>query len=159
MCLRARRGAFAGRALGHSQLQHHLTDPDTMDKVPVQLLPLETMGDIYPSRHCQSDRLLRLAHNEYRRRGQGYHQVLAIRTETPYTSNGNAVVADVASTTIFGSVLPRHSLMASPTGGEPGGRRQQPDQRGWSCANRSEKASMRERFLPRSYRPSSERDL
>ena len=58
---------------------HHRTDPDTLAEVPVRCLPLEVMPYVYPSRYCQSDRLLKLAFNEFGQLWQGYSRVLAIQ--------------------------------------------------------------------------------
>ncbi len=60
-------------------IAHHLADPDTLAEVPVRRLPLEVMPYIYPSRYCQSDRLLKLAFNEFGSLWQGYSRVLAIQ--------------------------------------------------------------------------------
>ena len=72
-------------------ISHHLADPAGIAEVPVHLLPAETMGYIYPSRYCQSDRLLRLASNEFGRMQQGYARVQAIRDwvirHVAFTSN------------------------------------------------------------------------
>jgi transglutaminase-like putative cysteine protease len=82
-------------------ITHHLADPWTIGEVPVHLLPPETMGYIYPSRYCQSDRLLRLAFNEFGQLGQGYQRVMAIRdwvtrhvAFTSNTTNGNTSALD-----------------------------------------------------------------
>jgi hypothetical protein len=42
-------------------------------------MPPEVMGYIYPSRYCQSDRLIKLANNEFGKLPQGYGRVQAIR--------------------------------------------------------------------------------
>ena len=101
MRLHAQGGTLQVRYSATVDIQHHLADPDTIGEVPVHLLPPETMGYIYPSRYCQSDRLLRLAYNEFGQLGQGYRRVLAIRdwvtrhvTFTSNTSNGNTSAAD-----------------------------------------------------------------
>ena len=101
MRLRAQGGPLQVRYSATVDIQHQLADPDTIGEVPVHLLPPETMGYIYPSRYCQSDRLLRLAYNEFGQLGQGYRRVLAIRdwvtrhvTFTSNTSNGNTSAAD-----------------------------------------------------------------
>lgn len=60
-------------------IAHHRTDPDTLTEVPVRCLPLDVMPYVYPSRYCQSDRLLKLAFNEFGALWQGYSRVLAIQ--------------------------------------------------------------------------------
>lgn len=82
-------------------ITHHRADPPSIAEVPVHRLPPETMGYIYPSRYCQSDRLLRLAYKEFGHLAQGYQRVLAIRdwvthhvAFTSNTTNGNTSAVD-----------------------------------------------------------------
>ena len=81
-------------------LTHHFSDPNQIAEVPVRLLPPEVMGYIYPSRYCQSDRLLKLANDKFGHLQQGYSRVQAIRdwvlrhvtfTSNSSTSNTSAV--------------------------------------------------------------------
>jgi transglutaminase-like putative cysteine protease len=58
---------------------HHFADPDTLAEVPVRRLPLDVVPYIYPSRYCQSDRLLKLAWDEFGHLCPGYSRVLAIQ--------------------------------------------------------------------------------
>jgi transglutaminase-like putative cysteine protease len=60
-------------------VDHHLADPDTLAEVPVRLLPLDVVPYIYPSRYCESDRLLQLASKEFGQLYHGYSRVLAIQ--------------------------------------------------------------------------------
>ncbi len=60
-------------------IDHHLAEPDTLAEAPVRSLPLDVLPYIYPSRYCQSDRLLKLAFNEFGSLWQGYSRVLAIQ--------------------------------------------------------------------------------
>jgi transglutaminase-like putative cysteine protease len=60
-------------------IDHHRTEPDTLAEVPVRCLPLDVMPYVYPSRYCQSDRLLKFAFNEFGTLWQGYSRVLAIQ--------------------------------------------------------------------------------
>ena len=60
-------------------IAHHRAEPDTLAEVPVRCLPLDAMQYVYPSRYCQSDRLLKLAFNEFGALWQGYSRVLAIQ--------------------------------------------------------------------------------
>jgi transglutaminase-like putative cysteine protease len=82
-------------------LTHHFADPDTIREVPVNALPPEVIGYLYPSRYCQSDRLLRLAANEFGGLRQAYGRVQAIRdwvhrhvAFTPNSTNGNTSAVD-----------------------------------------------------------------
>ena len=59
-------------------LTHHHADPDTLIEVPTSNLPPEVMGYVYPSRYCESDRLLRLAAAQFGALPQGYARVQAI---------------------------------------------------------------------------------
>ncbi|WP_200947215.1 transglutaminase-like domain-containing protein [Ramlibacter sp. Leaf400] len=60
-------------------IDHHLAEPDTLEEVPVRCLPLEVMPYVYPSRYCESDRLLKLAFSEFGGLWPGYSRVLAIQ--------------------------------------------------------------------------------
>ncbi len=82
-------------------ITHHRADPSTIAEVPVHRLPPQTMGYIYPSRYCQSDRLLRLAANQFGYLAPGYARVMAIRDYvarhvafTSNTSNANTSALD-----------------------------------------------------------------
>jgi transglutaminase-like putative cysteine protease len=82
-------------------IAHHRADPDTLNEVPVRCLPLEVLPYVYPSRYCQSDRLLRLAMRKFGHLWQGYSRVLAIQhwvqghvTFAANTSNSNTSAVD-----------------------------------------------------------------
>jgi transglutaminase-like putative cysteine protease len=69
--------------------------------VPVRQMPLDVMAYIYPSRYCQSDRLLKFAINEFGHLWQGHSRVQAIQawvqkhvTFTSNTSNSNTSAVD-----------------------------------------------------------------
>jgi transglutaminase-like putative cysteine protease len=72
-------------------VDHHFAEPDTLAEVPVRCLPLEVMHYVYPSRYCQSDRLLKLASAEFGTLWPGYSRVLAIQhwvqKQVTFTSN------------------------------------------------------------------------
>jgi transglutaminase-like putative cysteine protease len=79
---------------------HRRADPAGIAEVPIQRLPPAVLGYIYPSRYCQSDRLVRLAINAFGSLPQGYRRVQAIRdwvlrqvsfTANTSTSNTSAV--------------------------------------------------------------------
>jgi len=61
------------------EIDHHVADPDSLAEVPVRLLPLDVVPYIYPSRYCESDRLLKLVNDEFGNLWQGYSRVLAIQ--------------------------------------------------------------------------------
>lgn len=80
---------------------HHRTEPDQLNEVPVRCLPLEVLPYVYPSRYCQSDRLLRLASRNFGRLWPGYSRILAVQhwvqeqiTFASETSNSNTSAVD-----------------------------------------------------------------
>jgi transglutaminase-like putative cysteine protease len=82
-------------------IAHHRADPATLDEVPVRCMPLEVLPYVYPSRYCQSDRLLRLAFTNFGELSQGYSRVLAIQhwvqqhvTFASQTTNSNTSAVD-----------------------------------------------------------------
>jgi transglutaminase-like putative cysteine protease len=60
-------------------VSHHVAEPNTLAEVPIGSLPLDVVPYIYPSRYCQSDRLLKLAFDEFGTLWPGYSRVLAIQ--------------------------------------------------------------------------------
>ena len=83
------------------EIDHHLADPESLAEVPVRLLPLDVVPYIYPSRYCESDRLLKLATDEFGNLWQGYSRVLAIQhwvqkrvTFASNTSNSSTSAVD-----------------------------------------------------------------
>ena len=85
-------------------LTHHYAEPSQIAEVPVRSLPPEVMGYIYPSRYCQSDRLLKLANNEFGYLPQGYSRVQAIRDwvlrHVTFTSNSSTANTSAVDTLI-----------------------------------------------------------
>jgi len=82
-------------------LVHHFEDPASIGEVAVRDIPPEIIGYIYPSRYCQSDRLIKLARNEFGGLAQGYARVQAIQawvrkhvTFTLHSSNTNTSAVD-----------------------------------------------------------------
>lgn len=82
-------------------MAHHRVDPMTLAEVPVCNLPPEVIGYIYPSRYCQSDRLVKMAINEFGQLWQGHSRVAAIQdwvrrhvSFTSNTSNSNTSAVD-----------------------------------------------------------------
>ena len=61
------------------RIEHHLADPDQLAEVALSSLPPEVMGYMFPSRYCQSDRLLKMASDTFGDIQPGYARVKAIR--------------------------------------------------------------------------------
>jgi transglutaminase-like putative cysteine protease len=72
-------------------LRHHRADPAQLAEIPIGQLPLDVLGYIYPSRYCESDKLLRLAMKQFGGLAPGYGRVQAIaawvQQQISYTSN------------------------------------------------------------------------
>ena len=77
--LHAERGPLTLRYSATVDLNHHRADPALLPEVPVRQLPSEVLSYIYPSRYCQSDRLVRFAIHEFGHLWQGHGRVLAIQ--------------------------------------------------------------------------------
>nr|WP_232540160.1 transglutaminase family protein [Azohydromonas aeria] len=60
-------------------IAHHAARPQDVAEVPVARLPAHVLPYLYPSRYCQSDRLLRLAYTEFGTLAPGYARVQAVR--------------------------------------------------------------------------------
>ena len=80
---------------------HHRVDPALLPEVPIQQLPPAALGYIYPSRYCQSDRLVKMAIREFGALRQGHQRVQAIQQWvrervifTSNTSNSNTSAVD-----------------------------------------------------------------
>ncbi len=99
--LRALPGALKVQYSATVDLNHHIAQPAQIAEVPVCQLPSEVLEYIYPSRYCQSDRLLKLANKEFGQLVQGYSRVQAIRDWVlarvefkSNTSNANTAAVD-----------------------------------------------------------------
>ena len=72
-------------------LRHHRADASQLHEVPIHRLPLNVLGYIYPSRYCESDKLLRMAARQFGAMPQGYQRVKAImawvQQQITYASN------------------------------------------------------------------------
>lgn len=79
MIVRAGPGQLRVSYMATVALTHYRADPAQIAEVPVSRLPPEVIGYLYPSRYCQSDRLIKLAINEFGALPQGYSRVQAIR--------------------------------------------------------------------------------
>jgi transglutaminase-like putative cysteine protease len=86
------------------ELTHHRADPAQLAEVPVHSLPLETMHYIYPSRYCESDRLMRLAFKEFGGLWHGHARVQAImkwvQQHIAFTSNVSSSKTSAVETLI-----------------------------------------------------------
>jgi len=60
-------------------LVHHFALPSDLREVPIAELPAAVLTYIYPSRYCQSDRLMEVARSQFGHMAPGYERVDAIR--------------------------------------------------------------------------------
>jgi len=58
---------------------HHFELPSDVPENPIADLPAEVLKYVYPSRYCQSDRLVSVAMSEFANMAPGYERVEAIR--------------------------------------------------------------------------------
>jgi transglutaminase-like putative cysteine protease len=77
--LRAQPGPFKLRYDAIVDVVHHFALPADLREVPIAELPAAVLQYIYPSRYCQSDRLMDVARNEFGWMAPGYERVEAIR--------------------------------------------------------------------------------
>lgn len=101
MRLRAMPGELKLSYAATVDLTHYCIEPEQLAEVPVRYLPPAVIGYIYPSRYCQSDRLVKLAINEFGKLWQGHSRVQAIQdwvksrvTFSSNTSNSNTSAVD-----------------------------------------------------------------
>lgn len=76
--LRAGPGPLVVNYSATVDLHHHRADPSQVHEVRVGDLPSEVLGYVYPSRYCQSDRLVAFAIREFGMLPQGYCRARAI---------------------------------------------------------------------------------
>jgi len=73
------------------ELSHYMAMAEQILEVPVARLPAQVLSYIYPSRYCQSDRLLKFAMREFGQQWHGYGRVQGIRDwvlqHTRFTQN------------------------------------------------------------------------
>jgi len=101
MRLHAQAGPLKVAYAATVDLTHDSADPATLAEVPVGRLPPDVLGYLYPSRYCQSDRLIKLAFNEFGAMQQGHSRVMAIQqwvqqrvAFTSNTTNSNTSAVD-----------------------------------------------------------------
>ena len=75
----AEAGNFSLRYEAIVDLVHHFALPSDIPEMPIAKLPAAVLQYIYPSRYCQSDRLLATARQEFGAMAPGYERVEAIR--------------------------------------------------------------------------------
>ncbi len=99
--LKAGPGPLSVRYDAVVDLDHYQAEPAQLGEVAVADLPGEVLPYLYPSRYCQSDRLLRFAAVEFGHLWQGYSRVQAIRdwvvervTFRSNSSNANTSAVD-----------------------------------------------------------------
>jgi transglutaminase-like putative cysteine protease len=78
MRTRANAGLLCVRYAATADLYHHSVAADQLCEVPVPQLPGAVLPYLYPSRYCQSDRLIRFATKEFGHLPPGYSRVQAI---------------------------------------------------------------------------------
>ena len=71
-------GPLTLRYTARLHIEHYQASPDQLTEIPVRQLPMEVVPYLYPSRYCQSDRLARLATQEFGQLPPGYPRVQAI---------------------------------------------------------------------------------
>ena len=76
--LRAGQGFLTVRYNAVVELTHYEARPDLLPELSPQALPSEVLQYLYPSRYCQSDRLLTLASQEFGHLPMGYSRAEAI---------------------------------------------------------------------------------
>jgi len=72
-------GPFKLRYEAIVDLVHHFALPADIREVPIAELPAAVLQYIYPSRYCQSDRLLQVAREQFGTHQPGYERIEAIR--------------------------------------------------------------------------------
>ncbi len=72
-------GPFRLRYDAIVDIVHHFALPADLREVPIADLPAAVIQYIYPSRYCQSDRLLNVARQEFGHLAPGYERIEAIR--------------------------------------------------------------------------------
>jgi Transglutaminase-like superfamily len=104
MRLHANAGTLVVRYASTVTIDHHMAEPDALMEVPVGCLPLEVMPYVYPSRYCESDRLLKLAFNEFGGLWPGYSRVLAIQhwvqSKVSFASNTSTSTTSALDTVV-----------------------------------------------------------
>jgi transglutaminase-like putative cysteine protease len=77
--LHAEPGALCLKYDAIIDLVHHFALPADLRETPIPELPAAVLQYIYPSRYCQSDRLMDVARSEFGSMAPGYQRIEAIR--------------------------------------------------------------------------------
>ena len=103
--LRADKGPLRVYCETDLELMHHREPPAGLAEMPIAQLPAHTLPYLYPSRYCQSDRLLKFAFGQFGKLNMGYSRVQAIRDWVQQhvdfvsgTSDGNTSAIDTLVT-------------------------------------------------------------
>lgn len=87
-------------------LMHRFDDPGTLRELPVDDLPLEAVRCIYPSRYCESDRLMDFAFGLFGQIEAGHRRVAAIqdwvRQHVRFASNSSNSATSACDTIVSG---------------------------------------------------------
>ena len=74
-------------------IRHYTGEPDATWEVPIPRMPTEVLQYVYPSRYCESDRLLQFASRAFGQEKQGYFRVQHVRDwvlrHTTFASNSS----------------------------------------------------------------------
>ncbi len=102
--LQARAGRLTLNYQASVDLDHVQTPPEQLCEPAVADLPGHVLPYVYPSRYCQSDRLHRLAVQEFGHLPKGYSRVLAIRdwvhSRTTFLANSSTGTTTAVDTLI-----------------------------------------------------------
>jgi transglutaminase-like putative cysteine protease len=105
--LLAMQGPLTVRYDATVDLDHYQAPPEQIGEVAVADLPGSVLPYLYPSRYCQSDRLLRFAFNEFGHLWHGYSRVQAIRdwvvNRVKFRSNTSDVNTSAIDTLVEGT--------------------------------------------------------
>ena len=77
--MRAEPGQFTLKYEAIVDLVHHFALPSDVKESPIAELPASVLQYVYPSRYCQSDRMVQTAIQEFGNMDPGYERVQAIR--------------------------------------------------------------------------------
>ncbi len=105
--LKAMQGPLTVRYDATVDIDHFQAQPEQLGEVAVADLPGSVLPYLYPSRYCQSDRLLRFAFNEFGHLWHGYSRVQAIRDwvveRVKFRSNSSDVNTSAIDTLVEGT--------------------------------------------------------
>lgn len=104
MRLHAKAGELRVAYSATVEIDHHVSEMEWIREVSIANLPKEVIEYLYPSRYCQSDRLLRLAANEFGQMAMGYGRAQAVcnwvNKHLAFTPNSTNSMTSAADTVI-----------------------------------------------------------